>query len=131
MKFLTGDHDRRERETSPLGLALVSLTIALFLGCASAPSQTIPLAPDAAQVEIVTEAIDREKYEFVGDVQGEAKASDIGEANKNARNDMRNKAAALGATVVILDTNTAANAMDWTGRNKVVLAGRAFRPKAR
>jgi hypothetical protein len=53
----------------------------------------------------------------------------MAEATENARNAVRNKALALGATIVTIDTSSAANANDWTGRNQVVVTGRAFRPK--
>ena len=105
----------------------VLVLISVLAACAGA--EEIPVAPTAANVEIVTTEPDRSQYDLVGEVQGEAKASDVGEATQNARNDLKNKAAALGGAMVVLDTNTAANAMDWTGRNKVVLSGRAFRPK--
>jgi hypothetical protein len=95
---------------------------------ACAPSERIPLVPAARSVEIITGEPDRSQFEFIGDVEGSAKGA-LAEATQNARNDLRNHAAVLGATVVKLDTNTAANAMDWTGRNQVVLNGRAFRPK--
>jgi hypothetical protein len=108
-------------------LAACAVSYALS-ACAGA--EQIPLRPEAARIEIVKGEPDRKAFQYLGEVQGEAKASDVGEANTNARNDIRNKAAALGATVVVLDTNTAANAMDWSGRNKVVLTGRAFRPVA-
>jgi hypothetical protein len=68
--------------------------------------------------------------QYLGEVQRTAKSKNVAESNANARNDLRNKAAAMGATVVVLDTNTAANAMDWTGRTQVVLGGRAFRANA-
>jgi len=111
------------------GRSVVSrwLVVLMLAGCAGA--EHVALQPNAEQIEIVTGSVDRNALQFLGDVQGEAKSSDIGEANQNARNDIKNKAAALGATIVVIDTNTAANAMDWTGRNKVVLAGRAFRSK--
>ena len=73
----------------------------------------------------------RDKCEFLGDVQGtaKAKASDIGVATMNTRNDMRNSAYSMGANFVTMDTTSAANAMDWTGRNQVVITGRAFKCK--
>jgi hypothetical protein len=76
----------------------------------------------------MTSEPDRGQFEYVGDVTGSAKGA-MEEATQSARNDLRNHAARLGATVVKLDTNTAGNALDWTGRNQVVLSGRAFRPK--
>jgi hypothetical protein len=95
---------------------------------ACAGSEEIPLSPSATRIEIITSEPDRGQYEYAGDVTGSAKGS-LEEATQNARNDLRNRAARLRATVVKLDTSTAANAMDWTGRNQVVLMGRAFRPK--
>jgi hypothetical protein len=71
----------------------------------------------------------RDQYELRGDVTGTAKSGDIAEATRNARNDLRNNAGAMGASVVTIDTNAVANAQDWTGRNQVALTGRAFRKK--
>jgi hypothetical protein len=96
---------------------------------ACAGSDLIALTPEASRIEVITAEPDRAAYDFVGEVHGSAKGG-LEEANENARNDIRNRAARLGATLVKLDTTTAANAMDWTGRNQVVLTGRAFRPKA-
>jgi hypothetical protein len=84
--------------------------------------------PGADRIELVTREPDRDQFEFLGDVEGTAKG-DLSEATQNARNDIRNRAARLGATLVTIDTNTNGNAMDWTGRNQVVLNGRAFRSK--
>lgn len=99
--------------------------LVLWAGCAG--TQEVALKPEAARIEIIKGELDRNEFEYLGDVSGTSKSKDIEAGNEHARNDLRNKAAAMGAEVVILDTNTAANAMDWTGRTQIVLTGRAFR----
>ncbi|MFT6138713.1 MAG: hypothetical protein ACJAUJ_001808 [Salibacteraceae bacterium] len=108
-------------------LLLISFALSVS-GCAA--TQVIPLInSEASKIELVKHEPSREKCEFLGDVQGTAKASDIGVATMNSRNDMRNSAYNMGANFVTMDTTTAANAMDWTGRNQVAITGRAFKCK--
>ena len=98
--------------------------VSAIVSCA--PATRVSLENGAEKIEIVSGEPDRNKCKFLGDVQGEAKASDIGVATTNARNDIKNKSKKLGADIVMLDGTVSANAMDWSGRNKVVLTGRAF-----
>jgi uncharacterized protein YdbL (DUF1318 family) len=106
---------------------LLTMMAAVSLGgCGHMMTQKMELDPDAATIEIMTGEPNREECEYLGEVSGEAKAVDIAEATNNARNGLKNNAFKLEANVVKLDTTHAANAMDWTGRNKVVLHGRAF-----
>ncbi len=92
--------------------------------CAS--TTAVKLNPAAESVQIIKSEPDPVKCRFIKDVYGQAKSKDVAEGQLNARNDLKNKAAALGANLVTIDTNAAANAMDWTGRNQFALNGRAF-----
>lgn len=101
----------------------------LFLGCllrGCASSELVDLNPAGQRVQIVKAEPDSEKCKFIGDVYGQAKSKDVAEGQLNARNDLKNRAAALGANLVTIDTNAAANAMVWSGRNQFALNGRAF-----
>ncbi|CAA0125586.1 Uncharacterised protein [BD1-7 clade bacterium] len=114
------------RKTLPI-LSLFLLTT----GCAtSSQPEVIVLQQNAEKIELVTFEPDRSKCKFTGDVQGTAKSTNVAEATTNSRNDMKNKALAAGANFVTIDTTTAANAKDYSGRNQVVLTGRGFSCKA-
>jgi len=107
---------------------LVILCVATLSGCAS--SEVISLInSEAAKIQLVKSEPNTKQCKFLGDLQGKAKAKDIGEASLNSRNDMRNKAYKLGANLVVMDSTSSANAMDWTGRNQVAITGRAFKCK--
>ncbi len=102
-----------------------TFVILFFIGCAT--TQNIAVKPEASKVEIITSEPSRDVCKFIGDVDGSAKSRDIALATRNARNDIRNKTYDMGGNIVKIDTNTAANAMDFTGRTQVVLTGRAFK----
>lgn len=109
-------------------MKLLSILGMLFLfGCAG--TTVVELSSKARKVQLTKAEPDQSRCKFLGDVAGEAKAKDIADGQKYARNDIRNKTAAMGGNFATLDTNTAANAMDYTGRNKIVLNGRAYRCK--
>lgn len=102
----------------------------LFLSVlgACAGTQQIALSPAGARVELV-KADPGPGFQFIADVVGSAKG-DVDVATISARNDLRNKAAEMGATLVVLDSMSTQNAMDYTGRNQVVVTGRAYRRAA-
>jgi len=109
------------------------LAIAFALGGCGGSSNAAPAVsatPAGSKIEVTKAEVDREQYEFLGDVQGSSKGFNLAAAQAGARNDLKNNAANMGADLVVLDTNTAGNAMDWSGRNQVVLAGRAFHRRA-
>lgn len=104
-----------------------AIVISLFLGCIGTASQIITVKTEAMSIELVKSEPDRTKYKFIGDIQGEALSGDVGVSTLNARNDIKNKAYALGADIVVLDSLAAENTMDYTGRSRVYLTGRAFK----
>lgn len=119
-------------KVAPWACVLGALAVGeLVLGCASSAGSAVPagISPGARRVQIVTGNPNPDAFEFVGEVSGIGKAFDLAEAMEEARGELRSHAAELGATVVTIDTNTAGNARDWSGRSQVVLNGRAFRPK--
>jgi hypothetical protein len=63
---------------------------------------------------------------MVGDVKGVAAGVDVEAATEAARNDLRNKAAALGATVVTIDQNIGEPIL-LLNKTKITLIGRAFK----
>lgn len=106
----------------------LTLLITGFLaitGCAV--TEKIDLMPDASKVELTKSEANRERCDYLGDLQGSAKSTDLGVATMNSRNDLRNKSYQLGANFITMDSSSAANAMDFTGRNQVVITGRAYK----
>jgi hypothetical protein len=65
-------------------------------------------------------------YQLVGNVTGIAAANDLDSAQSAAKNDLRNKAAALGATLVTIDQNTG-EPMPLQDKTRVRLVGRAYK----
>src|SRR4051794_4677974 len=113
-------------------LRLRPLCVGLLLasGCANAPRPVIHtvLEPTATRVRVVVHEPARGKYRFVGKVNGEALTDDTLAAAECAKNDIRNKAAALGADLVKIDE---VSAPDDSGqiRRVVIFSGRAFKER--
>jgi hypothetical protein len=98
-----------------------------LVACAGQLPDTIELKPEAQEVEFATEVPSPNAYKFVGEVTGEAASNDLEQAQEAARNDLRNKAAALGAFIVKIDTNVGQPVL-LLGKTKVKLVGRAYKP---
>src|ERR1051325_4708396 len=90
------------RSTSMFAGAVV---LGMFCGCAGSCDRRGTLHPEAARVELVTGR--PVGCEGLGDVIGSASVErDEQQATQEARSDVRNKAAALGATHVALQTSS-------------------------
>ena len=90
----------------------------------------IRLDDGAASVRLTTKEPPARRYELVGAVTGESRWDDTWTAARDARIDLRNRARALEADVVMIDQVYPPRD---TGRRRriVVFAGRAFREKRR
>jgi hypothetical protein len=104
--------------------------IALLLtlcACSGIQDKRVELNPNAAHVQLVTAP--PTGCASVGDVSGVARVEgDDGKAVQEARNDIRNKAAAIGATHVELQTNNSEKKSGaWETSVQVTLAGVAYR----
>jgi len=102
------------------------LIVTLAAGCAEQIPDHVELLPAAVDVEFATEPPGPDAYKLVGTVTGIGAAHDPEVAQAAARNDMRNKAAALGATLVTIDQDTGEPLL-LQDRTKVKLVGRAYR----
>jgi Domain of unknown function (DUF4156) len=105
---------------------VVSLAFGLLCACVGGLDRRVTLHPQAAGVEIVTGH--PEGCRPLGDVAGSASIEGSQEqAVLEARNDVRNKAAALGATQVELQTsNNAKQVGVWSARYEVTISGVAY-----
>jgi hypothetical protein len=99
----------------------------LLIACAGQIPQHVELQPQAENVEFAYEPPSSESYKEVGHVQGQALGKDPELALEQAKNDLRNKAAALGAALVTIDENVGA-LVPLTDETKVTLSGRAYKP---
>lgn len=110
-----------------IGLGIVVTSFGLVLsGCSGAMDKRAKLDPPASRVELVT--VNPSGCENLGDVSGIARVEgDDGEAAQEARNDIRNKAAAKGATHVVLQTNNSEEKSGaWATSIQVTLTGVAY-----
>jgi hypothetical protein len=98
-----------------------------LLACAGQLPESVELKPQGEEVEIIAEAPSPNSYRLVGEVTGVAAGNDLETTQEAARNDLRNKAAALGAVVVTIDTNQGEPVL-LLGKTKVKLIGRAYKP---
>ena len=105
---------------------LLLLGFGLLCACTDQIPEHIELAPTGAEVEFVYEPPSPNAYTMVGTVRGVAAGADAEVAQEAARNDLRNKAAALGATLVTIDENLGEPVL-LLGKTKVTLVGRAFK----
>lgn len=106
---------------------LFGLAAATFAACAEELPSHVQLAAGADNVEFAVEPPSKDGYRLVGTVKGVAAANDLDTATEAARNDLRNKAAALGATLVTVDENVG-EPMPLQNKTKVKLVGRAYKP---
>jgi hypothetical protein len=113
---------RLAASTAILGLAGGSLA-----ACAEELPSHVALASGADNVEFAVEPPSKDGYTLAGTVTGVAAANDLDTATEAARNDLRNKAAALGATLVTIDENVG-EPMPLQNKTKVKLKGRAYKP---
>jgi Domain of unknown function (DUF4156) len=114
----------------PLGLARATAAIvfsACIGACASEFPEHVALSPAGQGVDFTTDPPSADAYVMVGKVTGISAAHDPDAAQEAARNDMRNKAAALGATLVTIDEDEG-EALPLRDETKVTLAGRAYKP---
>ena len=99
-----------------------------LMACASlhAPGP-IELTTEGSSVEIVIDPPSVDSHTMVGVVRAEAVGADVDVATGFAKNDMRNKGAARGATQVTVD-DTIAEPIELQSLVKVTLVGRAYKP---
>lgn len=100
--------------------------LVLVAGCADEFPDHVELVPAGADVEFAAEPPGSGAYQLVGQVTGVAAAHDPEAAQQAARNDIRNKAAALGATLVTIDEDIG-EGLPLRDKTKVKLVGRAYR----
>ncbi len=86
----------------------------------------VELQPAAEDVDFAMEPPSANTFMLIGEVTGVAAANDPDVAQDAARNDLRNKAAALGASLVTIDESIG-EMMPLQDRTKVKLVGRAYK----
>jgi hypothetical protein len=97
-----------------------------LVACAQQLPEHVALQPQAEDVEIALEPPSPHAFKLVGQVTGEAIGTDPDAAQQAARNDLRNKAAALGASLVTIDENVG-EPVPLEDKTKVKLVGRAYK----
>jgi hypothetical protein len=102
------------------------LLVSLVAACAEALPEHVELNPEAETVEFAMEPPSPHTYKLLGQVVGLAAAKDVEVAQQAAKNDLRNKAAALGASLVTIDENLG-EPMPLAEKTKVKLVGRAYK----
>jgi hypothetical protein len=104
----------------------VSVLCALLAACAEQLPDHVVLQPGGEDVEIAAEPPSTNGYQVVGEVEGRAESNDLDDAQQAARNDLRNRAAALGASLVTIDDDRGEPVL-LMGRTRVTLTGRAYK----
>jgi hypothetical protein len=102
------------------------LVLCSTLACGGGLPEHVALQPGAETVEIAMEPPSPSTFALVGQVTGSAAANDEQIAQQSAKNDLRNKAAAMGATLVTIDEDTG-EAIPLQDKTKVKLVGRAYK----
>jgi hypothetical protein len=97
----------------------------LLLACEQVQEHVV-LSPAGAQVEFAAETPSDSVYTMIGPVTGQAAGKNIQEAEVSARNDTRNKAAAMGATLVVIDEDNG-SLVRFQDMQEVTIKGRAFK----
>src|SRR5437879_12572128 len=94
-----------------------------FFACAEQIPDHVELVPQAEGVEFALEPPSSQTFKLVGQVAGQAAANDLETAQQAAKNDLRNKAAAIGASLVTIDVDLG-EPMPLQDKTKVRLVGR-------
>jgi hypothetical protein len=102
------------------------LALTPFVACAEQIPDHVELAAQAENVEFAVDPPSPRTFTLVGEVTGQAAANDPDTAQQAARNDLRNRAAAMGASLVTIDVNVG-EPMLLQERTKVKLVGRAYK----
>jgi hypothetical protein len=105
---------------------LVALLLAVGVSCAEELPEHIALQAAAENVEIAPDAPNSNAYKLLGEVTGVAASPDPEIAEQAAKNDLRNKAAALGASIVTVDEDVGGK-MLLQDKTKVRVVGRAYK----
>ena len=105
----------------------VPLVFPWLFACAAQLPEKVELEPQGENVEFAYDKPSPAAYKFVGQVIGQAVSNDLESAQLSARNDLRNKAAAMGAVLVTVDEDTG-KAIPLANRTRVKLVGRAYKP---
>ena len=110
--------------------ALFSLAVLSGVaGCIDTLPEKIVLTRGADNVEVINEPPNTEVYESAGEVTAQVVGHETQDALRQAMNQLRNKAAAKGATFVAVEDVTSRAAWDFSGRTVVTLVGTAYRTK--
>ena len=105
----------------------VPLLFPWLFACAGQLPEKVELEPQAENVEFAYETPSPTAYKFIGQVIGQAVSKDLETAQVSAKNDLRNKAAAMGAVLVTIDEDTG-KAVLLANTTRVKLVGRAYKP---
>ena len=105
---------------------VVVFLLPVLLSCFEQLPDHVQLQPAAEDVDFAMEPPSAGTFMLIGQVTGVAAANDADAAQDAARNDLRNKAAALGASLVTIDENIG-EMMPLQDKTKVKLVGRAYK----
>ncbi len=108
---------------------MVVVGMSLAAACGPGLPEIVVLRPEATEVEVTSEAPNPDAYESVGEVTAEVIGTDASTAVQQAQNELRNQAAAKGATFVSVNLRSTRSAGDMSGRTIVALVGTAYRSK--
>lgn len=112
-----------------LVLVLSASSLIGNVGCVELLPEEIALAPGADHVEVISDPPNPDIYEPVGGVSARVAATEVSEAIRQAKNELRNQAAKKGATFVSIDEISSRASWDLRGRTIVAMTGTAFRQK--
>jgi hypothetical protein len=118
------------RGYDPHVLRFSCLVVFAVLGLAACEKvqENVVLSPQGEQVEFAMETPSETVYTMLGQVTGEAAGATIEDAEASARNDARNQAAKLGATLIVIDQDDGSG-MTYQDKKKVTIKARAFKQK--
>src|SRR5579871_6043377 len=83
------------------------LAFVLMVGCSEALPDHVQLLPAGEQVEFAAEPPSPNSFKLLGQVESAAVAEDVDVSQQAARNDLRNKAGKMGASLVTVDQDLA------------------------
>ena len=109
--------------------SLSLFVLAAAAGCAENLPEVVDLTPNASNVEVISDPPTAEIYVAVGQVSAKVAGTEVSAAVREAKNELRNQAAARGATFVSIDEITSRASWDLRGKTVVSMSGTAYKQK--
>jgi hypothetical protein len=107
-------------------MLIAAVSAFALTACLETLPDHVDLSPQAEDVEIASDPPNADQYSDIGEVEGEGAGFTADVATRNARHDLRNHAALMGARFVAVEDVSSDSVGIFTGKARVTLHGIAY-----